>query len=63
MILYMEVTSDKYELPVAIAESPRELARMTNTKSNIIRSAICHGKESGRMRSKYVKLEVEDDND
>ena len=61
MILYMEVTSDKYELPVAVAESPRELAEMTRTKSSIIRSAICHMKQPGRRRSKYVKLEVEDD--
>ena len=61
MILYMEVTSDKYELPVAIAESPNELAKMTRTSSSIIRSAICHMKESGRVRSKYLKLEVDDD--
>ncbi len=60
MILYLEVTSDEYELPIAVAESPKELARMTGTTSNIIRSAICHLKQPGRKRSKYVKLEVED---
>lgn len=63
MKLYMEVTSDKYELPVAVAESPKELAEMTNVNSSAIRSAIHHMKEPGRKRSKYVKLEVEDEDE
>lgn len=29
MKLYMYTTLDKYELPLAVADSPRELAEMT----------------------------------
>lgn len=63
MKLYMEVTSDEYELPVAVAESPKELAEMTNVNSSAIRSAVCHMKMPGRKRSKYVRLEVEDEDE
>lgn len=28
MVLYMRVTKDKYELPIAVAESEKELASM-----------------------------------
>lgn len=59
MTVYMEVTRDKYELPIAVANTVYELANMTNTSVNAIRSNICHAKKKG-YKCKYVKVEVEE---
>ena len=42
MTLYMKTTVDEYELPVAIADSPGELARMLGTNANVVSSSISH---------------------
>ena len=60
MKVYMEVTKDKYELPVAIADSVKELARIRNVSANYISSRICHCKTNGH-RSKYVRVVIEDE--
>lgn len=56
-VLYMMLSSDEYELPVAVAESPTELARITGTTRSNILSSISHGYK------RFCKVEVEDDND
>lgn len=60
MKVYMEVTKDIYELPVAIADSVKELAEIRNTSVNYISSRICHCKTNGQ-KSKYVRVVIEDD--
>lgn len=60
MTIYMKVSKDKYELPVAVASSAQELARMCNTTANAIRSAINHTKSRGG-NSVYVRVTVEDE--
>lgn len=58
-MLYMKVTNDKYELPVAIADSAAELARMVGVKAQTVQSCICRMK-SGKNCG-YYKIVVEDD--
>lgn len=41
--LYIAVTLDKYELPLAVADSPAELARLMGTTYNSVLSSIAHG--------------------
>ena len=60
MVVYMEVTRDEYELPIAIADNPEQLARICGTTSGSIRSSISHEK-AGRNKSKYKRVEIEDD--
>lgn len=55
VVVWMKVTKDKYELPVAVAESSVELARIVNTTPNSIRSSICHGYGT------YVKVVIDDE--
>lgn len=55
MTLYMKVTNDEYELPVAVADTGRELADMVGTTRGVIFSAISKGYKT------YQKVEVEDD--
>ena len=42
MKLYMRTTKDRYELPLAVAESAEELGRMTGHSVNTIQSMISH---------------------
>lgn len=52
--LYMQVTRDKYELPIHVAESVTELARMVHKTPNTISSMI-----SKKIRG-WIKVEVEE---
>ena len=55
MVVWMKVTKDKYELPVAVAESVAELAGIVNKTENNIRSSVSHGYRT------YVKVVIEDE--
>ena len=55
MKIYMKVSLDEYELPIAIADSAYELAEMVGTKQSVIYSSISHG------RGSYRRVEIEDD--
>lgn len=61
MTLYMEVTDDEYELPVAVADSARELSRMRGVDKHTVSSAIWRKNKRGFKFCKYVKVVVEDD--
>lgn len=53
---------DKYELPIYVADSAKELAKLVGTRSDLIHSAIWHAqKRNGRC--KYVKVNIDDIND
>jgi len=56
--IYMMVTQDKYELPMAIADTPAELAEIVGTTRNAISSAISKARAHG-YHSRYVKVTVE----
>lgn len=59
MRLYVKVTKDKYELPEAVAESPKELAKMLGTSANSASSSISH-KRRGWL---IVDVDPEDEED
>ena len=50
---YMKVTNDKFRLPVAVADSAVELARLVGTTKNTVLSSISHG------TGPYEKVELE----
>ena len=55
--LYMKVTKDKYELPIAVAESPRELAEMLGATRKTVSSCI------SKKLPTWKKVEIEDEED
>ena len=59
-MLWMQVTDDKYELPLVVAKSAGELARLTGQKRSSICSCISHAEKRGG-RSRYVRVIIEDD--
>lgn len=53
--LYLAVTPDKYELPVAVADTAEGLADQIGTTKGTILSVISHAKQHKR-RSVYHRL-------
>lgn len=60
MILYIRVTKDKYELPMAVADNVQELADMCEVKKGTIYSIMSRYGAKGKW-CPYRKVEVEDD--
>ena len=56
MTIFMKVTHDEYELPVAVADSKSELAHMVG----VTPSSVWHALERGWKKSTYVAVEVDD---
>lgn len=61
MIIYMCVTEDKYELPIAVADTIPELARLTGATSGSIYSCLSKVKHGNANKSRYIKVVIEDD--
>lgn len=57
--LYMVVTKDEYEEPLAVAESMAELGRIIG----VDKASICRGIQRHKRggKSKYRMIEVDDD--
>lgn len=53
--LYVKTTGDKLDLPVAVADSPGELAKMLGTTAKSVLSAISH-KHKG-----WYRVDVEEE--
>lgn len=56
--LYMMVTTDEYELPLAVAETARELADMVGVKVNSIYTSMSHHKAGDLAKTPYVKVDL-----
>lgn len=61
MKLYLKVTRDKYELPVAVADTQAELARMCGVSLSSIASALCLMRQGVYKRPIYREVEVDDE--
>lgn len=55
--IYMKVTDDEYELPLAVADSPAELARIVGVTANSVSCQLSLG------RGGYRVIEVEEEDD
>ena len=59
--IYMAVTTDKFSLPLAVASSASELAKMLGVNENTVYRGIWNSKN--RKFPKYVMVEVDDGED
>lgn len=62
MFVYMKVTKDKYELPIAVANTVRELAAILGISENCISSSMSH-ERAGKSISPYKKIEIEEEDE
>lgn len=60
MTVWMKVTRDKYELPVAVADTAGELARKVGVDSHVIYTRLRMAKQKG-IRCIYVKVEIDEE--
>lgn len=59
--IYMAVTRDALSLPLAVADSPAELARLRGVKRENIRCAITRWKKGTVRCPGYIVVEVEEE--
>lgn len=59
----MAVSQDQYELPVAVADSERELEHMLNLRKGTVASHISFFKSGRVKRQKYFRIEINDEED
>lgn len=59
--LYLMVTQDKYALPMAVADSISQLAKMQGIKARTISSYICKQTKKGFKYPKYIVIEVDEE--
>lgn len=57
MTLYLKITKDRYELPMAVADSKAELADMLG----VDRTSVYRALKRHEGESMYIAVEVEDD--
>ena len=50
---------DEYELPIAVADSPTQLARMLGVKPDTVIGSVSRQKKDGINR-KYKKIQLEE---
>lgn len=60
MILYITKTRDKYELPLGVYDSVKELSKAVNVKESSILSYISHTKNGTKSYCKYERVEIEE---
>ena len=58
--VWMKVTNDKYELPVLVADSAPELAKMLGCSPNNIYSSLSHAKHR-RQNTTYRKVVINEE--
>lgn len=58
-VLYMLVTNDEYELPLAVADSLAEIAKIAGIKKYSVASLISRS-ISNKKRCPYVRVEFEE---
>lgn len=56
--VYMAVSNDKFQLPVAVADSAQELAEKMGVTTGTIYSSICHLKSGTTKNSLYHKVYI-----
>lgn len=57
-VIWLAVTPDKYELPVAVADTAEELGNMLGKTANAIYSSMSNSKKRG-YKSPYVKVVID----
>lgn len=60
MKIWMKVTQDEYALPLAIADSSYELAKICGTTANNVRSTVAKGKSGIIKNPSFIVVKVEE---
>ena len=58
--VWMKVTKDKYELPLVVADSCKELASMCGVAMSTILVSVKRCRDCPQYNSQYIKVEVDE---
>lgn len=61
MKIYMAVTNDKYELPVAVTTNAAAMAKICGLTEGSVLSSISKGNVCRKLNAKIIRLEIEDE--
>lgn len=61
MKVWMAVTRDEYELPIAIADTAEGLAKLVGTTTNAVVSTVSHYRKGRKKKCKYYQVEIDED--
>ena len=59
--LWLKVTSDEYELPVAVADTAAKLAELCDTTEGTIYSSMSHMKHGQWSPYRKVRIEIDEE--
>ena len=59
--VWMQITHDEFELPVAVANTAQELADIVGTTKNNVQSATAHVRRGRNKWSRFIRVQVDDD--
>lgn len=59
--LYIAISKDEYELPIAVADTPTELARMIGVSRKTIYNQMSRTKHGTIKQAIYRAVEVDDE--
>lgn len=62
-ILYLAVTPNEYELPMAVEETIADLAQKFGVNKNTLKSSISHDKSGKTTGRKFIRVEMDRDED
>lgn len=61
--LYLLVSDDKYRLPLIVADSPKELARLAGVSKSTVCTALWRCQKGERINSRYEVVEIDEGED
>lgn len=61
MNVWVKIEKDKYELPVAAANTAEELAKMCGTSVHSVMSIVSKTKKGIIKKPTYIKVEIEEE--
>jgi hypothetical protein len=61
MKIYMWITKDRFELPIAVADSVPELAKIAGKTVPQVETAISHWAHGKIAHPSFIRVEVEDE--
>lgn len=61
--VWMKVTNDEYSLPLAVADTSRELSLICGADLNVIRSTAAHHKRGKLKNPSYICVEIKEGDD
>lgn len=56
--VYMKISRDKYELPLAVANSATELARICGLKPRSVYNCMFRARKGTRESTQYIRVDV-----